>query len=120
MKWVCNNDESNELCALIKKFDRHRSEYTKVNHIEFAKQTISKRMVVGDPMIQVLANCVKINGLGSNDVEGDTTWYGKQWFEKMNATEDASAIEEFIHDRTYVKTFPVDKVVPKQTKNLLI
>ncbi len=62
MKWVCNNDESNELCALIKKFDRHRSEYTKVNHIEFAKQAISKRMVVGDPMIQVLANCVKING----------------------------------------------------------
>lgn len=62
MKWVCNNDESNELCALIKKFDRHRSEYKKVNHIEFAKQTISKRMKVGDPMIQVLTNCVKING----------------------------------------------------------
>ena len=62
MKWVCNNDESNELCALIKKFDRHRSEYKKVNHIEFAKQTISKRMVEGGPLVQVLANCVKING----------------------------------------------------------
>jgi hypothetical protein len=62
MKWICNNDESNELCALIKKFDRHRSEYKKVNHIEFAKQTISKRMMKGDPMVQVLANCVKING----------------------------------------------------------
>jgi hypothetical protein len=62
MKWVCNNSESNELCTLIKKFDRHRSEYTKVNHIEFTKQTISKRMVVGDPMVQVLVNCVKING----------------------------------------------------------
>ncbi len=58
--------------------------------------------------------------LGSNDVEGDTTWYGKQWFEKMSATEETSAIEEFIHDRTYVKTFPVEEVVPKQTKNLLI
>lgn len=62
MKWVCNNSESNELCALIKKFDRHRSEYTKVNHIEFTKQTISKRMVEGGPLVQVLASCVKING----------------------------------------------------------
>jgi hypothetical protein len=62
MKWVCNNDESNELCALIKKFDRHRSEYRKVNHIEFTKQTISKRMVEGGPLVQVLTNCVKING----------------------------------------------------------
>jgi hypothetical protein len=64
MKWVCNNDESNELSALIEKFDRWMSEYTKVNHIEFAKQTISKRMVVGDPMIQIESNCVKINGSG--------------------------------------------------------
>ena len=62
MNWICNNDESNELYALIEKFDRGRSEYTKVNHIEFAKQTISKRMVVGDPMIQIESNCVKING----------------------------------------------------------
>ena len=62
MKCICNNDESNELCVLIKKFDIHRSEYTKVNHIEFVKQTISKRMNLGDPLIQVLANCVKING----------------------------------------------------------
>jgi len=62
MKWICNNDESNELSTLIKKFDRHRSEYKKVNHIEFAKQTISKRMNVGGILIQILANCVKING----------------------------------------------------------
>jgi hypothetical protein len=61
-------------------------------------------------------NCVVVyihnKELGSNDVEGDITWYGKNWFEKMTAIEDTSAIEEFIHDRTYVKTFSVDEVVP--------
>lgn len=51
--------------------------------------------------------------LGSNDVEGDTTWYGKMWFEKMNTTDVDEAIQMFIHDRTYVKTFSVEEVVPK-------
>ncbi len=63
-------------------------------------------------------NCVIIyihdKGYTSIDNEGDTTFYGKGWFQKMTALEDTSAIEEFIYDRTYVKSFPVDEVVPKR------
>jgi hypothetical protein len=59
---VCNNDESKELCQIMYDFDSHRSVYIKVNHIEFTKQKVSRRANIGDPMIQIESNCVKVNG----------------------------------------------------------
>jgi hypothetical protein len=59
---VCNNNESKELCQIMYDFDSHRSVYIKVNHIEFTKQKVSRRAHIGYPMIQIEANCIKVNG----------------------------------------------------------
>jgi hypothetical protein len=59
---VCNNDESKELCQIMYDFDSHRSVYIKVNHIEFTKQKVSRRAHIGDPMLQIEVNCIKVNG----------------------------------------------------------
>jgi hypothetical protein len=62
-------------------------------------------------------NCVIIyihdKEMETLEKEGDTTWFGKRWFQKMNELEDTSSIEEFLHDRIYVKSFPVEQVTPK-------
>ena len=88
MKWICNNEESNELCDIINEFDRHRSEYIKVNHIEFTKQTISKRLNIGDPMVQIESNCVKINGsdkISYNQISTGTRYVyeGERLYDKV-------------------------------------
>ena len=62
MKVVCNKDDSKELCQIIHDFDKHRSVYIKVNHIEFTKQKVSRRAHIGDPMLQIEVNCIKVNG----------------------------------------------------------
>lgn len=59
---VCNNNESKELCQIMYDFDEHRSVYIKVNHIEFTKQKVSRRAHIGDPMLQIEVNCIKVNG----------------------------------------------------------
>ncbi len=62
MKLICNEDESKELCQIIYDFDEHRSVYIKVNHIEFTKKTVSRRLHIGSPMLQIETNCVEVNG----------------------------------------------------------
>jgi hypothetical protein len=65
MNFICDSEESEEICKIMNEFDVHRSIYItsiKVNHIEFSKQMTSKRAYVGAPMLQVESNCVKVNG----------------------------------------------------------
>lgn len=62
MKVVCNKDESKELCQIMYDFDVHRSVYIKVNHIEFTKKEVSRRLHIGSPMLPIETNCIKVNG----------------------------------------------------------
>ena len=75
MKWDCNTDESNELCEIINKFIS--STYIKVNYISLTKKTISRRLNLGDPMVQIESKCVGING---SDIIGyDTITNGTRY-----------------------------------------
>jgi hypothetical protein len=62
MNFICDSEESEEICKIMNEFDVHRSTYIKVNHIEFSKQMTSRRACVGAPMLQIESNCVKVNG----------------------------------------------------------
>lgn len=59
---ICNNEESEQVCKIMNEFDKHRSVYVKINHIEFTKQKVSRRSYVGGPMSQIETNCIKVNG----------------------------------------------------------
>lgn len=62
MKLICNEDESKELCQIMYDFDVYKSVYIEVNNIELTKRKISRRTHIGDPMLQVETNCIKVNG----------------------------------------------------------
>lgn len=62
MKLVCDNEESEQVCQIMNKFDKHRETYIKVFNVELSKGNVSRRKHVGAPLEQIELDCFKIRG----------------------------------------------------------
>lgn len=59
---MCNNEESEQVCQIINKFDTRRETYIKVFNVELSKGYVSRRKHVGAPLEQIEIDCFKIRG----------------------------------------------------------
>ena len=57
---VCNEKESDEVCQIFNKFDKHREKNIKLYYVELANQNVSRRVSVGLPMVQIETKCFKV------------------------------------------------------------
>jgi len=73
MKIECNNSDSNEIRNLFQKFDEHKERYVLVNWIELTKVSVSRRNKVGDPLLSVEVDCIRVNGKTLLGWYGETT-----------------------------------------------
>jgi hypothetical protein len=71
MKIICNDIDSSEISNIFKQLDSMR--YVSVEWIELTKKTSSRREKPGDPMQQIIVDCIKVRGKSILGWSGDTT-----------------------------------------------
>ena len=62
MNFICNSEESEQVCQIFNKFDKHRETYIKVFNVELSKGNVSRRKHVGAALKQIELDCFKIRG----------------------------------------------------------
>jgi len=73
MKIICDDIKSKQVIDIFKNFDEHRERYISIEHVELTKVTSSRREKPGDPMKQVIVNCIQVKGKSYLGWSGDTT-----------------------------------------------
>ena len=77
MKVVCNDIDSKEIVDIFFHFDEHRERYISIEWVELTKGTSSRREKPGDPMKQVVVDCIQVRGkshLGYNNSTNGTRY----------------------------------------------
>jgi hypothetical protein len=73
MKVFCNDIDSKEIIDIFFHFDEHRERYISIEWVELTKGTSSRREKPGDPMKQVVVDCIKVRGKSYLGWSGDST-----------------------------------------------
>jgi hypothetical protein len=77
MKVVCNDIDSKEIVDIFFHFDEHRERYISIEWVELTKGKVSRRENPGDPMKQVVVDCIQVRGkshLGYNNSTNGTRY----------------------------------------------
>ena len=77
MKVACNDIDSKEIVDIFFHFDEHRERYISIEWVELTKVTSSRREKPGDPMKQVVVDCIQVRGksyLGYNNSTNGTRY----------------------------------------------
>jgi hypothetical protein len=73
MKIICDDISSKEIVDIFFHFDEHKERYIRIDWIYLTKGTSSRRENPGDPMKQVIVDCIQVRGKSHLGYDGDHT-----------------------------------------------
>jgi len=73
MKIICDDIGSKEIVDIFSHFDEHRERYIKIDWVHLTKGTSSRREKPGDPLKQVIVDCIQVRGKSYLGWSGDHT-----------------------------------------------
>ncbi len=73
MKIICDDISSKEIVDIFFHFDEHKERYIRIDWIYLTKGTSSRRENPGDPMKQVIVDCIQVRGRSHLGWSGDST-----------------------------------------------
>jgi hypothetical protein len=74
MKIICNDIDSKEIVDIFFHYDEHRERYIKIDWVYLTKGTSSRRENPGDPLKQVIVDCIQVRGKSHLGYGGETTF----------------------------------------------
>jgi hypothetical protein len=72
MKIICDDISSKEIVDIFFHYDEHRERYIKIDWVYLTKGTSSRRENPGDPMKQVIVDCIQVRGKSHLGYGGET------------------------------------------------
>ena len=90
MKIICDDTTSKEIVDIFFHFDENRERYIKIDWVHLTKGTSSRRENPGDPLKQVIVDCIQVRGKSHLGYDGDSTngtryvYEGDALFKELN------------------------------------
>jgi hypothetical protein len=90
MKIICDDISSKEIVDIFFHFDENRERYIRIDWVHLTKGTSSRREKPGDPLKQVIVDCIQVRGKSHLGYDGDSTngtryvYEGDALFKELN------------------------------------